>query len=390
MRARRLTAMLALVAGLVLFGAGAPAMGFALGDWNTNGVIDLDDYSHLPVCLTGPGGGLGAGCEVFDFDSDTDVDLYDFARFRRVFGTSVAVVIDTVTIGNPENDGELSGAGAGGHGADRICGAVGYTYNIGKYEVTAGQYAEFLNAVAASDPYGLYGTDMDSSSYGCQITQIGSNGSYTYDFSGRPSGTEDDWANRPVNYVSWGDAARFANWLHNGQPTGAQDLTTTEDGSYFLDGATSSEALMLVTREPDATWVIPSEDEWYKAAYHMNDGVTGNYWEYPMGSNAVPDNGNPGGDTGNSANFFDGNYAIGGPYWRTEVGYFGLSDSPYGTFDQGGNVWEWDEAILNGSYRGRRGGSRGSPDGNLLAASRYNATPTNQNDGLGFRVAEVP
>jgi formylglycine-generating enzyme required for sulfatase activity len=40
-----------------------------------------------------------------------------------------------------------------------------------------------------------------------------------------------DWADRPVNYVSWGDAARFANWLHNGQPSGAQDLTTTEEGA---------------------------------------------------------------------------------------------------------------------------------------------------------------
>ena len=40
-----------------------------------------------------------------------------------------------------------------------------------------------------------------------------------------------DWASRPVNEVGWGDAARFADWLHNGQPTGMQDLTTTEDDS---------------------------------------------------------------------------------------------------------------------------------------------------------------
>ena len=31
-----------------------------------------------------------------------------------------------------------------------------------------------------------------------------------------------DWANRPVNYVNFWDAARFANWLHNGQPVGPQ------------------------------------------------------------------------------------------------------------------------------------------------------------------------
>ena len=49
------------------------------------------------------------------------------------------VNIETVTVGNPGNAGELSGAGAGGTGDTRISGAVDYVYNIGKYEVTAGQ-----------------------------------------------------------------------------------------------------------------------------------------------------------------------------------------------------------------------------------------------------------
>ena len=85
----------------------------------------------------------------------------------------------------------------GGYGADRICGAVGYTYNIGKYEVTAGQYTEFLNAVAKTDTYGLYNTNMWSSTYGCKIQQSGSSGSYTYSVAS-------DYANRPVNYVAPG------------------------------------------------------------------------------------------------------------------------------------------------------------------------------------------
>ena len=73
------------------------------------------------------------------------------------------VVIETVPVGNPGNAGELSGSGAGapgGYGPDRICGAVDYVYNIGKYEVTVGQYTEFLNAVAATDPFGLYDSRM--------------------------------------------------------------------------------------------------------------------------------------------------------------------------------------------------------------------------------------
>jgi sulfatase modifying factor 1 len=385
MPSRRMIGVGGLAIGLVLLGTGAPVLGF--GDHNGDGTIDLSDYAEFPACLAGPGGGLGAGCDVFDFDSDVDVDLFDFAGFQRVFGT---VVIDTVTVDNPGNPGELSGEGAGGSGPDRICGAVDYVYNISTYEVTAGQYCAFLNAVAATDTYGLYNPSMDSSSYGCQITQNGTSGSYTYDFSGRPSGTEADWVNRPVSHVSWGDAARFANWLHNGQPIGAQDLTTTEDGSYFLDGATSDAELMAILREPGATWVIPSEDEWYKAAYHKNDGVTGNYWNYPTESNTAPTSEAPPGTdmTYGSANYDD---VIGDPYYRTDVGAYDAkpSDSPYGTFDQSGNVWEWNEGVI-GSSRGLRGGSFGNTLYSLRAATRAYSFPLYEGDIIGFRVAEVP
>ena len=288
--------------------------------------------------------------------------------------------------------GELSGAGAGGYGPDRVCGAVSYTYDIGKYEVTAGQYAEFLNAVAAvGDAHGLYNTDMGggwNDIGGISRTGLGTAG--------------DPWAyaaranrgNRPIGYVSWGDAARFANWLHNGQPSGLQELSTTEDGSYYLNGATSDAALLAVSRELDANWVIPSEDEWYKAAYHQNDGVTGNYFGYPTSNDSTPTNvlSDPNADPGNNANFWVSDYTIGSPYYRTEVGDFENSESPYGTFDQGGNVWEWDEAVIDTSYRGVRGGSIASSDYSLHASDRNNGNviPTYEAYGFGFRVAQVP
>ena len=332
-------------------------------------------------------------------------------RAKKILGVLVAVLcvavgptavaqvtIETVPVGNAGNAGELSGGSVpGGNGPDRVCGAVDYAYNIGKYEVTAGQYCEFLNAVAATDTYGLYNAGMDSSSYGCQITRNGSSGSYTYDFSGRPSGTEADWTDRPVDWVNWGDSARFANWLHNGQPTGAQDLTTTEDGAYFLDGATSIVALMAVSREANWTWALPSEDEWYKAAYHKNDGVTGNYYDYPTSSDSVPSNDlvEPT-DPGNNGTFYDGTwpdsagYTIGSPYFGTEVGAHENSDSPYGTFDQGGSVWEWNEAIPYTSNRGCRGGSFDVSAARLLASDRQNNSPTFEGDSVGFRVAFLP
>ncbi len=264
--------------------------------------------------------------------------------------------LETVPVGNPGNAGELSGQSAGGSGQDRICGAVAYEYNIGKYEVTAGQYTEFLNAVAATDTYGLYNTsmaDLTEETLGCNIQRGGSSGSYTYSVPA-------DWANRPVNYVNWGDAVRFANWLHKGQPSGAQDLTTTEDGAYYLNGAVTDAALMSVNRKPGAQWALASEDEWYKAAYHKNNGVTGDYFDYPTGNDARPSNDLIDPDLGNNATFFDSDSTIGSPYWRTEVGAHENSDSPYGTFDQGGNVSEWNEAILSNSFglwRNTRGGS---------------------------------
>ncbi len=294
--------------------------------------------------------------------------------------------IDTVPIGNPGNFGELSGAGAGGAGPDRICGGVDYEYNIGKYEVTAGQYTEFLNAVAATDTYELYSTDMwnDPWGYACKIQRNGTSGSYTYS-------VESDWANRPVNYISWGDAARFANWLHNGQPTGPQDLTTTEDGSYFLNGAMNNTELIVITREDDATWVIPSEDEWYKAAFYEPQGGTGIYWDYPIGTDVVPSNDLVDPDPGNNATFYDGDLTIGSPYYRTEVGAHEHSNSPYETFDQGGNVWEWNEAVLFNNYRGRRGGSFDQTSWYLFAPNRQeHAWPTVQHHAIGFRVVEIP
>ena len=293
---------------------------------------------------------------------------------------SATVVVETVTVGNPGNADDTHYAGYGG---------VGYVYRIGKYEITAAQYTDFLNAVAATDTYDLYHEGMWSYPTGCKIERTGSPGSYIYSVAG-------DRANRPVNVISWGDAARFCNWLHNGQLTGPQGPGTTEDGSYFLNGASTDAGLLSVARQPDATWVIPQQDEWYKAAYHKNDGVTGNYFDYETSSDIRPSNDLITPDPGNNANFWDhvaADYTIGGPYWRTEVGEFENSGSPYGTFDQAGNVYEWIEDKVRDDARGWRGGEYGS-SGSLGAASSAfyvgGLSPTTERPGVGFRVAEVP
>ena len=297
------------------------------------------------------------------------------------------ITIDTVAVGNAGNVADT--ASHSGNPAGQ--GSVAYNYNIGKYEVTAGQYAAFLNAVGGTDTYGLYNTNMDTAvySYGCNIKRTGASGSYSYSVAS-------DWANRPVNFVSYWDSCRFANWLGNGQLTGAQNASTTERGAYTLDGYTGQDGRDIV-RNPGATWAVTSEDEWYKAAYYKGGGTTAGYWLYPTSSNTAP--GRDMADTsGNNANYYTGSgpYPIDSGKCTTVVGEFQNSDSAYGTFDQGGNVWERNESIVyqdaNYAHRGLRGGSFGDIDSLSYLQSSYRCldSPNNEFVHVGFRVSEVP
>ena len=280
--------------------------------------------------------------------------------------TASAVTIATVPVGNSGNAADSIGYGS-----------VGYTYNIGKYEVTAGQYTDFLNKTAATDTYGLYHASMWSSSYGCKIQRSGSSGSYTYSVAS-------DYANRPVNYVSYWDSCRFANWLHNGQGNG-----DTETGAYTL--TPTGMANNTVARNSDWKWAVTSEDEWHKAAYYKGGSTNAGYFDYPTSSDTVP--GRDMADvSGNNANYYTGSspFPIDSGKYTTVAGEFQNSDSPYGTFDQGGNVYEWNEAVRYGSSRGCRGGSFHNGSGNMHATLRGNDYPASENFLTGFRVSEVP
>ncbi len=315
-----------------------------------------------------------------------------------------AITIDTVPVGDAGNIADQLYPNNNPENAR--FGAVGYDYRIGRTEVTVGQYTAFLNAVAASDTYDLYHPAMATYPNSAGIAQSGASGSYSYSVLGSP--------NKPVTFVSWGDAARFVNWLHNGQPTGPQNASTTESGAYSLNGANTREDLSAVTRNADARWFIPSENEWYKAAYYQpasRGGDADGYWSYPTRSNMQPYSDQPPGsgaptpsNTANfryddaSANGYNDGYAVTGTdsysteqNYLTDGGAYAASASPYGTFDQGGNVLEWNEAVRAGQFREIRGGSWagiGASDFNADARSFYPAL--GENWDLGFRVATVP
>jgi len=325
------------------------------------------------------------------------------------------VKIELCPVGNPGNQADPATAVAGPESGVPLLlsklinvqpaidyGRVDYAYEIGKYDVTVAQYTAFLNAVARNDPYGLYTWQMSTAgnssgqSTAAGIKQSGAAGSYTYSVIG-------DSGNDPATFVSWFDAARFCNWLHNGQPTdGVERAGTTETGAYTLNGDTTTG---LETRNAGAKWWLPSENEWYKAAYYdptLNQGA-GGYWRYATRSNVA--RGNRVGGEANQANYRNAKgyclmqnsvYIQLHTNYLTPVGAFKNSASAYGTYDQNGNVSQWNDSIVgvakNGiKCRGWRGGSWSSwpvmlgSDGAAL-----NHTPQYEGSDTGFRVATGP
>jgi sulfatase modifying factor 1 len=284
-----------------------------------------------------------------------------------------AVTIDWVTVGDPGNANDSTGSGA-----------VPYEYQIGKYETTIQQYTDFLNAAAKSDPYSLYNANMALDLNSAGISRTGSSGSYTYSVMNN-SGSS---GHRPITYVSWWDAARFANWLHNGQGS-----SSTETGAYTLNGATGG---MAPARNQNATVYVPTGNEWYKAAYFspvLNFG-SGGFYTYATQSNTQP--GNVVGSVANQANYVTGvgfsvtqspTYSPSQNY-LTDVGAFTNSASHYGTFDQSGNVWEWNDSDGGaGLLRGIKGGDWDF-DWTDLTSSAMDAYDTDsERYDLGFRLA---
>ena len=201
--------------------------------------------------------------------------------------------------------------------------------------------------------------------------------------------------NEPAAYMTWFEAAAFVNWLNDQRTPGLK--------AYNLTGVTSLTPWASVDawqaggenlfRHKDAYYFLPSEDEWYKAAYHQNTGVNADYWDYATGSDSAPIQALTDGTLAGSA-VYNGVEA-GVPADPADVNLAG-GLSAYGTMGQNGNVFEWQESAFDGinnwefDNRAIRGGSWLGGVVYQRSSGRDYIPPILSASDIGFRVASVP
>ena len=211
--------------------------------------------------------------------------------------------------------------------------------------------------------------------------------------SGMTHVTAGPWTgDQPAANLNWYEAAAFVNFLNTSSgKTAAYDLSWS--GTAWSMALWSSEQAWTaggtnLYRNKNAYYFLPSENEWYKAAFYNPAGSA--YFSYPTGSGTAPIAVASGTNAGEAVY---GQAMSNVPAAVEMAG--GLS--PYGTMGQGGNVWEWTETALSGdnnsatNVRTIRGGGWTSPESQLSSSFRSsNGFPDGERTFIGFRVASVP
>lgn len=290
----------------------------------------MSNYRVLPL--------VGVLCAV------SALSTQHFARADTFGSGTNAFTIDFVTIGNAGNAADTTGYGA-----------VPYEYRVGTYEISQ----DIIHKATAN---------------------------------GLADVTAPLWpGNRSAANLNWYEAAAFANWLNTS--TGRQaayNLVFAVD-TWIMALWNSADAWQLggenLYRHKDAYYFLPSENEWYKAAYYNPSGI--GYFLYPTASDTVPSAVASG--TGAGTAVFA--QPVGqGPSGVDDAG----AASPYGTMGQGGNIWEWNETAFDGTNsstsetRVGRGGSWVDTEDFLRSSYRADGDPLVELGGSGFRVASVP
>jgi hypothetical protein len=252
-------------------------------------------------------------------------------------GNNGSFSIDFTSIGNAGNAADTTGYGS-----------VAYNYNIGTYTICQSQI----------DAAGVAGVTAGA-------------------FSGL----------QPAGYISWYDAAAFVNFLNTSTGHQAAYNLTYINGSYSMALWSSGQAGYDEAnpfRNSLATYFLPSENEWYKAAYY--NAASSSYNLYPTG-NRIPTEVASGTSAGTAVY---GQSSYPGPAAVNQAG----GASAYGTMGQGGNVWQWQEGNYSGDdpvgKRALRGGYWAGDSYFLQSSNRYGFYyPDGEYYYLGFRVASA-
>ena len=222
-----------------------------------------------------------------------------------------------------------------------VRGDVAYTYRISVTEVTI---AEFMASGAGSG-----------------------NENYWNDLAPRTVGT-----NAPVSKVSLYEAMKYCNWLTSGDINNG----LYEDKGGGVWGAKMDRATVMAGSVN--YFALPTDDEWYKAAYFKPDGS--GYSLYANGTDEVPTWG-----TANGWNYYSGSFLNSWPNFVWTAGYGGQEQN--GTYNMMGNVWEWKETSSGGAVRG---GAYNDGESYFRSSYSTGSDPLAEYDSIGFRIVAIP
>ena len=260
--------------------------------------------------------------------------------------------MEFVTIGNPGNAADTTGA-------PNPAGAVAYEYGIGKFEVSEDMITKYNANFGTANSLVINHNNLGTA--------------------------------KPATGVSWNEAARFVNWLNTSTGGFAAYNFTTGGVNDNIELWTAADTLDYDATNPyrskRATYVLPSYNEWYKAAYY--DPTNSTYYNFANGSDTAP--GAVASGTADNTAVYNQSFDQG----PADVNLAG-GLSPYGVMGLGGNVSEWEESsddLANSSgssFRGIRGGRWSGSFSGLSSSSRGSYDPSDRDSDLGFRVASLP
>lgn len=322
--------------------------------------------------------------------------IFLFFQSASLFATPAEMnVIDPVQVADAGNQGDSSAYGWG---------AVNYEFWIGKNDVTVGEYAIFLNAVAQKDPLHLYDARMWSAAWPLiQRSGPDAQGNFSYQASRTTS-------RYPIIFINYKNAQRYCNWLENGKPSGNEVAGITETGAYDLTSSTTA----IAVAKKKASFRLPTNDEYHKVTYYKGGSLNAGFYKYPTQTDTVPTshsmdpNGAHNVNVGLSSQGTDGRNFLQNVGNTIHLATFSngtyddcnrLSIGFYGTHDDGCNVAQWTSTTDSSrSFLLVRGADWDYWDHNTniwdpfyytASTSFLIQTPDTADEHVGFRVAGI-